>query len=51
MVARSGILGKLPPTLASLHDLMPTVSLRKLRMRQPAYVPAKGKRRVRVGLW
>jgi glycolate oxidase iron-sulfur subunit len=50
LVARSPIMRMFPGSLAGLHDLMPTLSVRKLRMRQPEYVPAKGNRRARVGL-
>src|SRR3954451_15792180 len=50
MVARSGLMRKLPGRLSNLHDLMPRTSTRKLRMRTPEYTPAKGQVRARVGL-
>jgi glycolate dehydrogenase iron-sulfur subunit len=50
LIMRTGLLSRLPPRLASLHTLMPTVTLRGLRRRIPAHVSARGKRRARVGL-
>jgi glycolate oxidase iron-sulfur subunit len=50
LAERSGLLDKLPSRLASLHALMPDVSLRQLRTRLPARVAARNTRRARVGL-
>jgi glycolate oxidase iron-sulfur subunit len=49
-VEKSGILDRLPPRLASLHSLMPSMTWRKLRRRIPERVAARGERRARVGL-
>ncbi|HYO48338.1 MAG TPA: (Fe-S)-binding protein [Chloroflexia bacterium] len=50
LVTRTGLLSRLPTRLASLHNLMPPVTLKGLRRRIPAYMPARGQRRARVGL-
>jgi glycolate oxidase iron-sulfur subunit len=50
LVSRPAVTRRLPGTLASLHDLMPTLTLRKLRMRQAVYTPARGEKRARIGL-
>ena len=50
LVERSGILSRLPARLASLHDLMPPITMRQLRRRIPERVAARGERRARVGL-
>jgi glycolate oxidase iron-sulfur subunit len=46
----SGLLDRLPPRLRSMHDLMPRMTLKRLRMRVPAHVQPKGNARARVGL-
>jgi glycolate oxidase iron-sulfur subunit len=50
VVERSGVVGRLPDRLASLHDLMPSIDMRELRRRVPERVAARGERRARVGL-
>ena len=50
LVTRSGLLNKLPTRLAGMHAIMPAVSTKLLRARLPAFTPAKGSRRARVGL-
>jgi glycolate oxidase iron-sulfur subunit len=50
LVERTGILGRLPGRLASLHSLMPSITLRQLRRRIPERTAARGERRARVGL-
>lgn len=50
IMARSRLLNKLPARLVSLHNLMPEVTLKRLRMRLPEQVPARGRTRARVGL-
>lgn len=49
-VTRTGLLRRLPARLANLHDMMPDMSMRKLRTRTPAFTPAMGPVRARVGL-
>ena len=50
LLARSGILALLPERLRALARLAPPVSLAALVARVPERTPAKGERRMRVGL-
>ncbi|MEA2573876.1 MAG: glycolate oxidase iron-sulfur subunit [Chloroflexia bacterium] len=47
---RSGLLDRLPARLRSMNDIMPRMTLKRLRMRVPAHVKPKGQTRARVGL-
>ena len=47
---RTGLLDRLPPRLRSMHDLMPRMTLKRLRMRVPGHVRPRGVVRARVGL-
>ena len=50
MAEGTGVLDRLPPRLRSMHDLMPRMTLRRLRMRVPGRVEPRGMARARVGL-
>jgi glycolate oxidase iron-sulfur subunit len=50
LVERTGLMKRLPPRLADLYNLMPTITWRGLRRHIPEWVRARGERRARVGL-
>jgi glycolate oxidase iron-sulfur subunit len=50
LVGRTGLLGLLPPRLRSMHDLMPRMTWKRLRLRVPGRVQPGGPARARVGL-
>ena len=50
LLARAGVLDRLPARFASMEALLPDLSLRDVVSRQPAFTPAVGPTRHRVGL-
>nr|MBA3522977.1 glycolate oxidase [Geodermatophilaceae bacterium] len=50
LLAASGLLARLPARLRAMDALLPELSLRSVVARQPAFTPAVGVRRHRVGL-
>ena len=50
LLSRAGVLRLLPPRLQSIEALLPTLTVRSVVARQPAFTPAVGRRRARVGL-
>ncbi len=50
LASRSGLLDRLPARLRSMHDLMPRMTLKRLRMRVPERLKPGGETRARVGL-
>ncbi len=50
LLARTGLLARLPARLQAMEALLPALSLRAVVARQPAFTPAVGVARHRVGL-
>jgi glycolate oxidase iron-sulfur subunit len=50
LLAGSGLLDRLPPRLRAMEALLPKLSMRHVVASQPAFTPAEGPRRHRVGL-
>jgi len=50
LLSRSGLLRLLPPRLQSMEALLPRLTLKSVVAHQPAFTPAVGQRRARVGM-
>ncbi len=50
VVAKTGLLTKLPARLQSMEALLPTLTMKSVVAHQPAFTPAVGERRARVGM-
>jgi glycolate oxidase iron-sulfur subunit len=50
LLARTGLLQRLPARLRAMEALLPELSMRSVVARQPAFTPAVGRARHRVGL-
>ena len=50
LLERTGLLARLPARLRAMEALLPTLSMRSVVARQPAFTPAVGTSRHRVGL-
>ncbi|MEO6881650.1 MAG: heterodisulfide reductase-related iron-sulfur binding cluster [Mycobacteriaceae bacterium] len=50
LLVRTGLLAKLPPRLRAMEALLPDLSMRSVVVTQPAFTPAVGPVRHRVGL-
>src|SRR3954470_3970594 len=50
LLAASGLIDRLPPRLRAMESLLPQIPLRSVVARQPAFTPAVGTARHRVGL-
>ncbi len=50
VIAKTGLLTKLPSRLQSMEALLPPLTMKSVVARQPAFTPAVGERRARVGM-